>query len=72
MATLAKKYFDLAEQKGNRRYARFSNWLVTNEVLFTRANWFMLDSQKKGRGYVIPGNDCYQWVEERLEKDPAW
>ncbi len=72
VATLAKKYFDLAEQKGNRRYARFSNWLVTNEVLFTRANWFMLDSQKKGRGYVIPGNDCYQWVEERLEKDPAW
>jgi tetratricopeptide (TPR) repeat protein len=72
VSSLAMKYFLLAEEKGNRRFNRYKNWLLESEVLFTKANWFMLDADVKSRGYVQPKSSCYQWIEERLEKDASW
>lgn len=72
VASLAYRHFSRAEELGYRRYATSREWLQDNEVLFSRAQWFMLDSKEKSRGYMKPQSDCYQWVGEELPKDPAW
>lgn len=72
VATLAYKYFEIAEEKGYSRFNRSKSWLKENEVLFGKAQWFMLDDEQKNNGYVKPEGDCYSWMVERLDKDPKW
>ncbi len=72
VAAFAYKYFKQAEEKGNRKYRGSITWLEDNEVLFEKANWFMLDNEKKRRGWVKPESSCYKWVNEKLDKEPSW
>lgn len=72
IAALAKNYFEAAGVKGFGRFKNSLNWLKENEVLFGRADWFMLDSKRKAQGSILPRSDCYSWVKERLDKDPSW
>ena len=53
-------------------YSGSAAWLKENETLFSRANWFMIDPDKQSKGYLLPETACYNWVEERLKKDPTW
>ena len=72
VATLAYKYYDEAEQKGFSRYNRSKEWLKENEVLFGRAQWFMMDAEVKNKGYVKASSACYRWVNEKLNKGKGW
>ncbi len=72
VATLAYKYYDEAEQKGFSRYNRSKEWLKENEVLFGRAQWFMMDAEVKNKGYVNASSACYRWVNEKLNKGKGW
>jgi len=72
VATLAYKYYDEAEKKGFSRYSRSKEWLKENEVLFGRAQWFMMDAEVKNKGYVKASSACYRWVNEKLNKGKGW
>ncbi len=72
VATLAFNNFNKAEELGYNNLKSSKTWLKENEVLFTRAQWFMLDDDVKNQGYVTPRNECYSWVQEKLKKDPKW
>ncbi len=72
IATLAYNYFQDAESNGYNRYSKSKNWLKDNEVLFTKANWFMLDPEVKSRGFIKPETECYNWVTEKLNKKSNW
>ena len=41
-----------AESKGSSRHIRSKEWLKENEVLFGKAQWFMMDANIKNHGYV--------------------
>ena len=62
VATLAYQLFDDAESKGYSRYSRSKEWLKENEVLFGKAQWFMMDADVKNRGYIKADDECYKWV----------
>jgi hypothetical protein len=64
--------FEDAELKGYSRYSRSKDWLKENEVLFGKAQWFMMDADIKNRGYVKAEGECYKWVSERLDKEKGW
>ncbi len=72
IATLAFKYFDEAEKKGFSRYSRSKEWLRDNEVLFGKAQWFMMDADIKNKGFIKVSSACYKWVNEKLNKDRGW
>ena len=72
IASLAHQSFKLAEENNYRRFHNSLLWLEENEVLFGRSHWFMLDANKKKQGYIKPDEECYNWVEKKLEKDPSW
>ena len=72
VATLAYQLFDDAESKGYSRYSRSKDWLKENEVLFGKAQWFMMDADVKNRGYIKADDECYKWVSERLDKGKGW
>lgn len=72
VARLAYKYFTQAENKGFRNVSGAKNWLRDNEVLFTKSDWFMLDAGQKSTGYATVKTACYNWITERLSKDPSW
>ena len=72
VATLAYQLFDSAESKGYSRYSRSKDWLKENEVLFGKAQWFMMDADVKNRGYIKADDECYKWVSERLDKGKGW
>jgi len=72
VATLAFQLFDNAEEKGYSRYSRSKDWLKENEVLFGKAQWFMMDAEVKNKGYIKAGSGCYNWVSERLNKEKGW
>lgn len=72
VATLAYQLFDDAELKGYSRYSRSKEWLKENEVLFGKAQWFMMDANVKNRGFVKADGECYKWVSERLDKGKGW
>ena len=72
VATLAYKYYDEAEKKGFLRYNLSKEWLKENEVLFGRAQWFMMDAEVKNTGYVKASSACYRWVNEKLNKGKGW
>ncbi|MBT3479499.1 MAG: hypothetical protein HOA15_05035 [Candidatus Marinimicrobia bacterium] len=72
IATLAYNAFEDAESKGYSRYSRSKEWLKENEVLFGKAQWFMMDAEVKNKGYIKAETACYQWVSERLNKGKGW
>ena len=72
IASLAHQSFKLAEENDYRRFHNSLLWLEENEVLFGRSQWFMLDANKKKQGYIKPDEECYNWVEKKLDKDPSW
>jgi len=72
VAALAHLYFNKAEEHNYNSFKTSRTWLEENEVLFTRAQWFMLDDDIKNQGYVTPRNECYNWVQEKLKKDQNW
>tara|TARA_B100001964_G_scaffold38757_1_gene42124 strand:+ start:17584 stop:18867 length:1284 start_codon:yes stop_codon:yes gene_type:complete len=72
VASLAYEEFDKAEKKGFRRNSGSMQWLKENEVLFGKANWFMLDPQSKSIGFIKPSSSCYNWVYDKLMKQPGW
>jgi len=72
VASLAFEKFVNAEKKGFRRNSGSMQWLKENEVLFGKANWFMLDPQSKSRGFIKPSSSCYNWVYDKLIKQPGW
>jgi len=71
-ASLAYKYFQLAEENNYKQYSGQAAWLKENEVLFLKSNWFMIDPDTKSKGYLLPESACYNWIEERLKKNPDW
>ena len=72
VATLAQNNFIKADELGYRRFNNSNSWLKDNEVLFSKAQWFMLNDDVKNQGYVTPRGDCYDWVDEKLKKDSKW
>ncbi|MFQ6677922.1 MAG: tetratricopeptide repeat protein [Fidelibacterota bacterium] len=72
VASLAFNNFNKAEELNSQSYKSSRTWLLENEVLFTRAQWFMLDDDIKNQGYVIPRGECYSWIQEKLQKNPKW
>lgn len=72
ISTLAYNNFNKAAELGFRRFNNSKSWLEDNEVLFTKAQWFMLDDDVKNQGYITTRNECYDWVDEKLKKDPKW
>ena len=72
VATLAFNAFKEAEVKGFSRYSRSKNWLKENEVLFGKAQWFMMGAEVKNKGYIKSNSACYKWISEKLNKDKGW
>lgn len=72
VAYMAYQYFQLAAQNNVTKFARSIQWLETNDVLFNKANWFMLDSETKNRGWIKPESDCYKWITEKMTKEVSW
>ena len=72
VASLAFEKFDKAEKKGYRRNSDSMQWLKENEVLFGKANWFMLDPESKSKGFIKPSSSCYNWIDDKLIKQPGW
>ena len=72
IATLAQNNFIKADELGYRRFNNSNSWLKDNEVLFSKAQWFMLNDDVKNQGYVTPSGECYDWVDEKLKKDSKW
>lgn len=74
VATLAHSYFTRAEELDFNRFQRDRKYLKDNEadLMFGRANWFMLDEDEKRKGSIAPSGDCYSWVAESVQKDPSW
>ena len=72
VATLAYEAFDKAEELGFSRYSRSKSWLSDNEVLFGKAQWFMMDANVKNKGFIKTTTSCYSWVGEKLNKKSTW
>ena len=72
VATLAYNGFVNAEKMGFSKFSRSKSWLSDNEVLFGKAQWFMMDANVKNRGFVRTSSSCYEWVGERLDKQSNW
>jgi|TARA_B110000263_G_scaffold134214_1_gene116558 tetratricopeptide (TPR) repeat protein len=72
VALLAYNYFEQAQKKGNSKYFKQKEWLEENDVLFGRADWFMLDKDIQATGEVSPAGRCYDWVSESLTKKSDW
>ena len=72
VATLAYEAFDSAEKLGFSRYSRSKLWLKDNEVLFGKAQWFMMDADIKNKGFIKTTSECYSWVAEKLNKKSNW
>ena len=72
VASLAFEEFDKAGKKGYRRNLGSMQWLKENEVLFGKANWFMLNPESKSKGFIKPSSSCYNWIDDKLIKQPGW
>ena len=72
VASLAFEKFDKAEKKGYRRNSDSMQWLKENEVLFGKSNWFMLNPESKSKGFIKPSSSCYNWIDDKLIKQPGW
>ena len=74
VAAFAYNYFTMAEDKGQNRYKRDRIYLENNrdDLVFGKADWFMLDEDVKRKGSISPKSECYSWVSESIKKDPSW
>ncbi len=74
IASLALIYLRKADELGSRKFNGNKRWLEENEkdVLFRRQEWFMLTPEQQNKGYVTPGTECYDWIDEKLMKDRSW
>jgi len=74
VASLAYKYFMRGEELNYNRFRRDRLYLEENkdDLLFGRANWFMLDDEQKSKGSIAPSGECYSWIKESMNKDPNW
>jgi tetratricopeptide (TPR) repeat protein len=72
IATLAYELFIQAEENGFSRYSGSKEWLKENEVLFGKAQWFMMDADVKNKGFIKASSACYKWVSEKLNKGKGW
>ena len=74
VASLAHQYFRKSEQLNYQRFRRDREYLEDNkdDLMFGRANWFMLDDEQKMKGSISPSGSCYDWVKESIQKDPSW
>jgi tetratricopeptide (TPR) repeat protein len=74
VAAFAYNYFKMAEDKGQNRYKRDRIYLENNrdDLVFGKADWFMLDEDVKRKGSISPKSECYAWVSESIKKDPSW
>ena len=74
VASLAYKYFNRSEELNFKRFMRDRLYLEENkdDLMFGRANWFMLDDEMKRKGSITPTSECYSWVQESINKDPNW
>ena len=72
IATLSHNLFEKAEEKGFSRYSGSKEWLKENEVLFGKAQWFMMDADVKNKGFIKASSPCYKWVNEKLNKGKGW
>jgi tetratricopeptide (TPR) repeat protein len=72
IATLAYELFIQAEENGFSRYSGSKEWLKVNEVLFGKAQWFMMDADIKNKGFIKASSACYKWVSEKLNKGKGW
>ena len=74
VAAFAYNYFKMAEDKGQNRYKRDRIYLENNrdDLVFGKADWFMLDEDVKRKGSISPKSECYVWVLESIKKDPSW
>jgi len=74
VASLAYKYFMRSEELNFNRFRRDRKYLEDNkdDLMFGRANWFMLDDEEKRKGSITPSGDCYSWIKESIPKDPSW
>ncbi|MCS5660214.1 MAG: hypothetical protein NZ842_07420, partial [Dehalococcoidia bacterium] len=74
VAAFAYNYFKMAEDKGQNRYKRDRIYLENNrdDLVFGKADWFMLDEDVKRKGSISPKSECYSWVSESIKKDPSW
>ena len=72
IATLAYELFIQAEENGFSRYNGSKEWLKENEVLFGKAQWFMMDADIKNKGFIKASSACYKWVSEKLNKGKGW
>jgi tetratricopeptide (TPR) repeat protein len=72
IATLAYELFIQAEENGFSRYSGSKEWLKVNEVLFGKAQWFMMDADVKNKGFIKASSACYKWVSEKLNKGKGW
>jgi tetratricopeptide (TPR) repeat protein len=72
IATLSHMLFQKAEEKGFLRFSRSKDWLKENEVLFGKAQWFMMDADVKNKGFIKASSPCYKWVNEKLNKGKGW
>ncbi len=74
VTSLAMKYFKKANELGSRKFNGSKRWIEDNEkdVLFRRQEWFMMTPAQQNKGYILPASECYEWIEEKLEKDSSW
>ena len=72
VASLAYNNYQKSGNKGSNKNSSAMRWLKENDVLFGKANWFMLDPKTQRKGYVKPSSSCYQWVEDKLMKQSDW
>ncbi|MFQ6675765.1 MAG: tetratricopeptide repeat protein [Fidelibacterota bacterium] len=74
VASLAYKYFMMAEDQDFLRFKRDRLYLENNrdDLMFGISDWFLLDEDQKKKGYVSASAECYRWVRETLPKEPGW
>lgn len=74
VSALALKYFKFAEKNGFRRNIRDRKYLEDNsdDLVFGKSDWFMLDDNIKRNGSIGPKSNCYSWVSETVKKEPNW
>ena len=74
VSALALKYFKIAEGNGYRRNIRDRKYLEDNadDLVFGKADWFMLDDNVKRKGSIAVKDDCYSWISESIKKELDW
>jgi len=74
VSALALKYFQLAEKNDFRKNIRDRKYLEDNsdDLVFGKSDWFMLDDNIKRKNLITPKSNCYSWVSESIKKESNW